>query len=106
MGINLQLPVPIHCDSKSAIQIAANPIFHEHTKHIDIDCHFIREKMQLGLVQLVYLNTTEQPADLLTKGLTSNQHSYLVSKLGWKNIFHTPSLREDVKQLVKCTAVH
>lgn len=62
LGITLQLPVPIHCDSKSAIQIAANPIFHERTKHIDIDCHFIQEKIQLGLVQPVYLSTTEQPA--------------------------------------------
>jgi len=105
LGVQMKMPVPIYSDSKSAIQIAANPVFHERTKHIDIDCHFIREKVQLGLVQPMYLKTTEQPADLLTKGLTCVQHAYLLTKLGMKNVFHTPSLREDVEKLVKCTAV-
>lgn len=106
LGVDVALPVSICCDSKSAIQIAANPVFLEHTKHIDVDCHFIREKIQLGLVQPTYLHTSEQPADLLTKGLTIVQHTYLLTKLGMKNVFRTPSLREGVKRLVKCTAVH
>nr|XP_016466489.1 PREDICTED: uncharacterized mitochondrial protein AtMg00810-like [Nicotiana tabacum] len=46
LGLEHQSPVPIYCDSKSALAIAANPVFHKHTKHIDIDCHFIREKIQ------------------------------------------------------------
>lgn len=61
--------VPVASDSKSAIQIAANPVFHGGTKHIRIDCHFIREKVQLGMIQHKYLKTTEQPTDFLTKGL-------------------------------------
>lgn len=44
LGIKLQLHVRLLCDSKTVIEIAANSIFHERTKHIDIDCHFIREK--------------------------------------------------------------
>lgn len=52
-------------------------------------------------MQPMYLNTTEQPADLFTKGLTSVQHRYLLDKLGMKNVFHTSSLREDVEQSVK-----
>ena len=49
--------------SKSAIQIAVNPVFHKRTKHIDIDidCHFIREKIQLELINTIYLASTEQP---------------------------------------------
>lgn len=59
LGVEVQLPVAVHCDGKSAIQIAANPVFHERTKHIDINCHFIREKIQLGLIHTVYVPTTE-----------------------------------------------
>nr|XP_009803079.1 PREDICTED: uncharacterized protein LOC104248511 [Nicotiana sylvestris] len=89
----IQLPISLYCDSKSAIQIAANPVFYERTKHIDNDCHFIREKVQQGLVCLHHLSSSEQQADVLTKGLTQLQHHYLISKLGMKNLFISPSLR-------------
>lgn len=59
LGVELKLPMPIYSDSKSAIQIASNPVFHNRTKHIDIDCHFIREKVQLEMVQPLYLKTTD-----------------------------------------------
>ncbi|XP_019267575.1 PREDICTED: uncharacterized protein LOC109244869 [Nicotiana attenuata] len=72
---------------KSTIQIAANLGFHECTKHIDINYHFIREKVQQGLVSTLYLSSAEQQADMLTKGLTKAQHSYLVSNLGMKSSF-------------------
>jgi len=105
LGVGLNGPVTVFCDSKSAIQIATNLVFHERTKHIDIDCHFIREKVQLGLVKLLHIPTIEQQADILTKGLGIGQHTYLVSKLGMKNIFMAPSLRGDVEELIKCTSV-
>lgn len=64
LGVTLQLPVAMHCASKAAIQIAVNPVFHDRTKHIDINCHFIREKVLQGLVLPVYLSSVEQPAGL------------------------------------------
>lgn len=89
LGIHVQLPVDVLCDSKSAIQIIANSVFHEHTKQIDIDYHFIREKIQLGLIHTVYLPSSEQPTDILTKGLLVPQHMYLLSKLGLKRHLYT-----------------
>lgn len=93
----IQLRIDTYSDSKVAIQIAANPIYHERTKHIEIDCHFVRERIQQGLINTNYITTTDQPADILTKGLTKVQHEYLKSKLGVINIFSPPSLRGSVK---------
>lgn len=51
----VQLPIQIYSDNKFAIQLAPNPVYHEHTKHIEIDCHFIRKKLQQGLVKIAYV---------------------------------------------------
>ncbi|XP_016512829.1 putative mitochondrial protein AtMg00810 isoform X1 [Nicotiana tabacum] len=88
LGIAVTNPVQLFYDSKAAIQIATHPIFHERTKHFDIDCHFVREKIQSGQIQTQHIGTKEQPADLLTTSLCKPQHEYLISKLGMKNLFH------------------
>ena len=63
-------PVTLFCDNQSSIQLAHNPIQHERTKHIAIDCHFTREKVLEVLIHLIYLPTSQQLADIFT--LTSN----------------------------------
>ncbi len=57
------------------------------TKHIEIDCHFIREKFMLGIIQPEHLNTKEQIADLFTKALHPTQFKFLLSKLNISNIY-------------------
>lgn len=87
LRVKLTKLVKILCDSKAAIQIADNLIFHKRTKYIDIDCHFVRGKVKNKTVQTQHISTQEQLADMLTKGLGKAQHYHLLSKLSVKNIF-------------------
>ena len=62
----------LYCDNKSAISIAHNPVQHDRTKHKEIDKHFIKEKLDSGLICTAYVPTRHQLAEVLTKGLCNN----------------------------------
>ncbi|RVW50362.1 Retrovirus-related Pol polyprotein from transposon RE1 [Vitis vinifera] len=77
----------LYCDNKSAINIAHNPIQHNRTKHIEIDRHFIKEKLEEGVVCVFYVPSEHQLANILTKGLNGSMFHYLVFKLGMEDIY-------------------
>ncbi|KAJ9536691.1 hypothetical protein OSB04_un000164 [Centaurea solstitialis] len=74
--------VPIYCDSESAIAITSNPVQHSKTKHIDIRYHFIKDNVEKGNIEMFFVQTDYQLADLFTKPLDEKRFNFLVSKLG------------------------
>lgn len=82
LGLKSLPPAVLKCDNKAAIAIAANPVLHEKTKHVDIDCHFIRDHLKAGHIKTEHTSSADQVADILTKVLPVKLHNQHVAKLG------------------------
>ncbi|GJU90885.1 hypothetical protein Tco_1303308 [Tanacetum coccineum] len=89
--------IPMYCDSKSAIVISCNPVQHSRTKHIDIGYHFIKEHVEKGTVELYFVETKYQLADLFTKAIPKERFEYLVYRIGMRCM--TPTQLESLTRL-------
>lgn len=89
LGLLHNASMTVYCDNQSALYIVENLVYHERTKHIELDCHFVRECVQSKLLLLLYISTSMQVADVLTKPLGHALFHHHVRKLGVVDL-HTP----------------
>ena len=87
LGIDVPTLMQMFCDNQAAIFIANNPVFHEHTKHIKVDCHFIRDLLMRQQIVTPYVRSDDQLGDILTKLLARASFQRMSFKLDMFDIY-------------------
>ena len=88
IGVKEEMPMKMYCDNKVTINISYNPIHHGRTKHVQVDRHFIKAKVEDDTICMVYAPTNKQVADVLTKALSRRSFEQLIDKLGMFNLYN------------------
>ena len=86
LKIEINVTCNVFCDNQSTIWVAHNPVQHDRMKHVSIDRHYIKETLEQNNIRIPYIQSAEQRADVLTKGLTKEHFMKLRSKLGLMDI--------------------
>ncbi|PRQ42417.1 putative RNA-directed DNA polymerase [Rosa chinensis] len=87
LGVKPKSAMQLFCDNKAAIDISHNPIQHDRTKHVEVDRHFIKEKLDAKLISFPFVPAEEQLADILTKAVSSKLFHDSLGKLGLRDVY-------------------
>lgn len=87
LHVKTKFLIKMFCDNKAAINISLNSVQHDRIKHIEVDIHFIKEKVEEGTICTTYVPTQEQVADIFTKGLSCPTFNDFICKLDMINIY-------------------
>ncbi|CAL2249093.1 unnamed protein product [Prunus armeniaca] len=87
MGFKPEKPMDLRYDNKSAIDIAHNPVQHDRTKHVEVDRHFIKEKIEKKIIRLPFVKSEDQLADILTKVVCGKVFQDALTKFGISDIY-------------------
>ncbi|XP_019175853.1 PREDICTED: uncharacterized protein LOC109171181 [Ipomoea nil] len=100
LGLHSGSPTTLWCDNLGATYLAANPVFHARTKHVEIDYHFVRDKVASGEFIVSFVSTKDQLADIFTKPLPAPRYQALRDKLNFRDACYEYGLLDDENEYI------